>query len=141
MWLTCRQVKTVKLLQRMGEGVRWPVESYGPGFTSESMGGAGTARGPLAPSQGLLLHQVLTWSSALLSQGHPAGAARGHFPLTSCVFSLVPSDPPSFYSHPYSPELGCQALAASSPSIYLLLTSPGQRKREAGGRQASFWTH
>lgn len=76
MWLTCRQVKTVKPLQRMGDGIKWPAESYSPAFTSESMGGAEAARGPLAPSQGLVLRQALTWSSALLSQGHPAGAAR-----------------------------------------------------------------
>lgn len=104
MWWTCRQVKTIKPLQRMAKGVKWPAESYSPAFTSESMGGAGTARGPLAPSQGLPLRQALTWPSAL--SGSPSrGCQRTHFPLTACVFSLVPSDPSSFYFRPPSPEL------------------------------------
>ena len=40
-----------------------------------------------------------------LSGSPSRGCQSIHVPLTSCVFSLAPSDPSSFYSRPSSPEL------------------------------------
>ena len=84
-----------------GGGGKMASGVVGPGFTSESVGGAGTAHGPLAPSQGLLLHQVLTWSSALLSQGHPAGAARVSLPLDLLCLFPGPLRPPILLFPPF----------------------------------------
>lgn len=116
--------KAVKHPQRMGRG-----DMIQP-FTSESIAqgwGARTARDPSAPSRGLLLRQELPWVQSLGPQPSALkvtqqGSQRHHFPLTSCVFSLVPSEPCPFILAPSSP------LGPPESS----LTIPCWMKREAG---------
>lgn len=137
MWLTCRQVKTIKPLQRMGEGVRWPVESYSPGFTQSLWGEPGQHVAPQPHPRGS--------SSARRSRGPQPSSLRvtqqglpeDHFPLTSCVFSLAPSGPSSFYSRP-SPELAVRPwLPPVPPSTSFSPAQARGRGKQEGDKRPS----